>query len=109
MQVLPLLLWTYSCGQKGFQPRCVLPETSVMHSTLCVAIARKDGDRQPSGFVLWLQAGLAQGNLLLGLSFPADVPATALEAPNAQFQSILKVIHGSILSLSQPRHSVEVL
>jgi hypothetical protein len=43
------------------------------------------------GFISCLQANLAEGNLLLGLSFPADVPASALEAPNAQFQSILRV------------------
>ena len=60
------------------------------------SFAGKENDRHPSDFVSCLQAKLAEGNLLLGLSFPADVPATALEAPNAQFQSILKVIHGSL-------------
>lgn len=45
---------------------------------------------------------------MLGLSFPADVPASALEAPNAQFHSILRVQHDSLLALPQMQHSVEV-
>ena len=75
---------------------------------LAKQLAEKHYAGQYLDFVSFPQANLAQGNLLLGLSFPANVSASALEAPNAQFQSILKVLDGSVLALSRPQHTVDV-